>query len=85
MLFTWHVAIFATKLGIVFDISKEKAGNNYFRLYFTLLLVFLQRPVKELVLAVIDVVALSGSHLLFEVGDTSLDEDVVPLDELLNV
>ncbi len=38
-----------------------------------------------LFLAVVDVVALGGSHVFFEVGDAGLDKDVVPLDEFLDV
>ncbi len=42
-------------------------------------------PGSFLFFSVVNVVTLCGSHLLFEVGDACLDEDVVPLDELLDV
>ena len=35
--------------------------------------------------SVVDIITLGGCHLLFEVGDACLHEDVVPLDELLDV
>ena len=36
-------------------------------------------------LAVVNIVALGGLHILFKVSDTVLYEDVIPLDELLDV
>ena len=75
----------AAKLGIFFDMTKEKAGKIISGLLLFYVRTLLQRPADVLVLAVVDVVALCGSHLLFEVGDAGLDEDVVPLDELLDM
>ena len=34
---------------------------------------------------VVDVVALSGFHLLFKVGDAVLDQDVVPLEQFADI
>ena len=36
-------------------------------------------------LAVVNIVALGGLHILFKVSDTVLYEDVIPLDELFDV
>ena len=46
---------------------------------------FLQRSVKELVLTVVNVITLGGSHLLLDVGDAGVDEDVVQPAERIDV
>ena len=48
-------------------------------------LLFYWRCMSPLLFSVVDVVALCGSHLFLEVGNAGFDEDVVPLDELLDV
>ena len=57
----------------------------YIRLIRVIRLLSLSKRLFFRLLAVVDVVAFGGFHLLLEVGDASLDEDVVPLDELLDV
>lgn len=48
-------------------------------------LLFYWRCMSPLLFSVVDVVALCRSHLFLEVGNAGFDEDVVPLDELLDV
>ena len=52
--------------------------------YFLLFYLFTFLPLIFL-FPVVDVVALSGSKFLFEVGEAGVHQDVIPLDELLDV